>query len=160
METLGVRPQSIVLYSTANEAAARRLASQLEFDVRSVTDPEVSPEQVSTKLRLVHFAGNWQVILPASVARATVDFSDARLRYRLARGVTREHVVRAVVGRKSMADGLHVVDAMAGFGVDATMLAAAGCQVTMIERLPLLAMLLDQGLQNLAADSEATSQLL
>ena len=60
-----------------------------------------------------------------------------------------EPVVRAVRGKRG-ARGLRVVDATAGFGVDAAALAHAGMHVTMIERDPLLAALLEDGLARLA----------
>lgn len=41
----------------------------------------------------------------------------------------------------------HVVDATAGLGVDAFQLAAAGHRVTMIERVPLVALLLEEALE-------------
>ena len=73
-----------------------------------------------------------------------------------------EPVVRAVRGKRGGRD-LWVVDATAGFGVDAAALARAGMRVTMIERDPLLAALLEDALVRLAGptgpqptDPEAT----
>lgn len=68
-----------------------------------------------------------------------------------------EPVVRAVRGKRSARE-LSVVDATAGFGVDAAALARAGMRVTMIERDPLLAALLEDALARLAnaTDPSAT----
>lgn len=59
-----------------------------------------------------------------------------------------EPVVRAVRGKRSARD-LSVVDATAGFGADAAALARAGMHVTMIERDPLLAALLEDAIDRL-----------
>lgn len=56
-----------------------------------------------------------------------------------------EAVVRAVRGRRSARD-LHVADATAGLGGDASALLRAGLRVTLIERDPLLAVLLEDAL--------------
>lgn len=48
----------------------------------------------------------------------------------------------------------HVVDATAGLGRDAFVLASLGCQVQMLERHPVVAALLDDGLQRGYQDSE------
>lgn len=56
-----------------------------------------------------------------------------------------EAVVRAVRGRRA-GRGLHVVDATAGLGGDAAALLRAGLRVTLIERDPLLAVLLEDAL--------------
>ena len=79
---------------------------------------------------------------PSPVA---VDFSSATLLHRL-RGIgpRREDLARAVglpAPRR-----LQVVDATAGWGRDSAVLAALGCEVTMIERHPVVAALLEDGL--------------
>ncbi len=52
-----------------------------------------------------------------------------------------------------------VVDATAGLGVDSFILAVLGCQVTMIERSPIIGALLEDGLQR-AADHPATKEIM
>lgn len=59
--------------------------------------------------------------------------------------VRSELLVKAVVGKKTViGEQLAVVDATAGLGRDAVLLAAAKCKVTAIERNPLLAFLLQE----------------
>lgn len=67
-----------------------------------------------------------------------------------------ETVVRAVRGKRA-ARGLHVVDATAGLGGDAAAMARAGMRVTMIERDPLLAALLEDALARWTAEGGATA---
>ena len=70
-----------------------------------------------------------------------------------------EMVVRAVRGRRSVHDAGHVVDATAGLGTDAAALARAGLRVTMIEREPVVAALLEDALARLSrsGDPEAVA---
>ncbi len=74
----------------------------------------------------------------------SADFASPRLLYRLRQGMRREMLVRAV----SVKGGAlpTVVDATAGFGQDAFLLAAAGHEVTLIEQSPLVSALLDSAL--------------
>lgn len=60
-----------------------------------------------------------------------------------------ETIVRAVRGRSSPDADLQVVDATAGWGVDAAALWRAGMQVTAIERDPLMALLLEDATRRL-----------
>lgn len=69
-----------------------------------------------------------------------VDFSKRRLRRR----GQKELLFKALGVQKHVPR--YVVDATAGMGVDAFLLAQAGCRVTLIERAPLIAALLEDGL--------------
>lgn len=75
----------------------------------------------------------------------SVDFCSGALLHRL-RGIgpRREDIGRAV-GLPAPRP-LHVVDATAGWGRDSAVLAALGCEVTMVERHPVVAALLEDGL--------------
>ena len=50
-----------------------------------------------------------------------------------------------------------VLDATAGLGRDAFVLATLGCEVSLIERQPLIAALLDDGLSRAAADADVAA---
>ena len=70
-----------------------------------------------------------------------LDFLAGTLGYRLAQGRARqETLVRAVRGRHALQE-TRVLDATAGLGRDAALLAAAGLQVMALERDPLLHLL-------------------
>lgn len=73
-----------------------------------------------------------------------IAFGEGTLSYRWAQGGG-ESLVRAVRGRRK--GPLKVLDATAGFGVDAFVLASHGMDVTMMEREPNLCLLLEDGLQ-------------
>lgn len=78
-----------------------------------------------------------------------VDFSAGKAAYRAA-GKRLEPLARAV-GVKG-AYRPYVADATAGLGQDALVLAASGCKVLMLERSPVIAALLADGLRRLDTD--------
>lgn len=82
-----------------------------------------------------------------------VDFVSGAMAHRRRFGGGRGEAVAKAVGIKSgyLPD---VVDATAGLGRDAFVLAAVGCRVRMLERHPVVAALLDDGLQRGYQDSE------
>lgn len=114
--------------------------------------------------RLKYSDGVWRIHMPDNKAVVAIDFLDKSL---LARtrptNLGGEYVVRAVRGRKVREQPLRVLDATAGFGHDAFLLAAAGCEVTLVEQQNLLHFLLDKALlalQGQHADIAARMSLL
>lgn len=87
-------------------------------------------------------------------SQVRVDFVAGRLAYRRLHGGS-EAVVRAVGVKPGQP--LSVVDGTAGLGRDAFILAAHGARVTMVERQPLLAALLDDGLRRAQADADTVA---
>lgn len=87
-----------------------------------------------------------------------VDFMDARLIFRLSQALSREAVVKAVGGCVPMGNSAapHLIDATAGLGQDAFILAAAGWQVSMVEHSGVVHALLEDGLRR-ARDAVAKS---
>ncbi len=108
------------------------------------------PAEREAAWQLQHTRGRLELReLPARRARALyVDFGSARLRRRCREGR------RSLLGR---AFGLHrgeqpaILDATAGFGADAFVLAALGCRVQLLERQSLVAALLEDGLRRARA---------
>ena len=87
-----------------------------------------------------------------------VDFVGGAMAHRRRFGGGRGEAVAKAVGIKG--DYLpDVVDATAGLGRDAFVLAAIGCRVRMLERHPVVAALLDDGLQRGYQDAEIGSWL-
>lgn len=129
----------------AGSAAAAELAVALSLPL--LADQEVQPHL----LLLAYRDGRLQ-LEPAdrSSGAVWVDFAGGASRHRLQGGA--DLVVRAIRGRSK--GSLWVVDATAGLGRDAFVLAARGFQVTMIERSPLVAALLADGLQRAAQSAE------
>lgn len=88
---------------------------------------------------------NLALIDEAGLLSISAGFHDATLDYRREKGGGRSEMIAKAVGLKG---GKHpgIVDATAGLGVDAFVLASLGCQVTMIERVPAVNALLRDGL--------------
>lgn len=82
------------------------------------------------------------------------DFTAGRMGYRAARASPRQEGVARACGLHRRR-GLRVVDATAGLGRDAFVLAAAGAEVVLLERSPLIAALLDDALRRAADDPVA-----
>lgn len=78
-----------------------------------------------------------------------IDFVHGKLAHRREFGGGRGQPLARAIGLKHGANPT-VIDATAGLGRDAFVLANLGAQVTMIERSPILAALLNDGLQRLA----------
>lgn len=93
------------------------------------------------------------IINNSKMAPLSVDFVAGRMGYRLRHGGGKRQPLARAVG---MGKGAHptILDATAGFGKDAFILASLGCQVDMLERAPMIAALLEDGLQRAAAIEE------
>ena len=78
-----------------------------------------------------------------------VDFASPASLYRKQHGGGRKEPIVKAIGLKGN-DAWHVVDATPGLGRDAFVLVCVGCSVTMIERSPVVAALLEDGIRRLA----------
>ena len=80
-----------------------------------------------------------------------VDFTSNAHNFRRLHGGGRGQPIAKAIGLKTYALPLSVIDATAGLGSDAFVLACLGCQVHMIERSTAIAQLLADGLKRLHA---------
>ncbi len=87
-----------------------------------------------------------------------VDFLSGRLGYRLVHEKSKRQPLAKAIGVARTAHPT-VIDATAGIGRDALVLAVLGCQVLMMERSPIIAALLNDGLKR-AAKSTTLNQLI
>lgn len=87
-----------------------------------------------------------------------VDFASDAMAWRRQHGGGKNEAVAKAVGMKPGFKP-QVLDATAGLGRDAFILASLGCQVTMLERVNAVAVLLDDGLQRAANDPELSQWL-
>jgi len=84
-----------------------------------------------------------------------VDFTSGAASYRRLYGGGKDEAIAKACGLNKKRD-LHIIDATAGLGRDAFVLASLGASVTLVERNPAVAALLYDGLRR-AADSTALS---
>ncbi|MEL0630089.1 class I SAM-dependent methyltransferase [Psychromonas aquatilis] len=82
-----------------------------------------------------------------------VDFASGAVAHRRKFGGGKGQSIAKAVGIKSGVT-LHVIDATAGLGRDAFVLASLGCRVDMVERSPVAAALLEDGLERAYLDAE------
>ncbi len=99
-------------------------------------------------------SGLWLCQKGPSKLSMQVDFVSGRQGYRLAKaGQQRERLARACGLQKGQSR--HIVDATAGLGRDAFMLASLGASVTLIERSPVVRELLIDGLDRAIAAGQS-----
>ena len=84
-----------------------------------------------------------------------VDFVDGAVAHRRKFGGGRGQDIAKAIGLKHGFTP-HVLDATAGLGRDAFVLASLGCQVTLMERMPVVAALLDDGLERAKLNAEVS----
>lgn len=82
-----------------------------------------------------------------------VDFVDGAVAHRRKFGGGRGQDIAKAIGLKHGFTP-HVLDATAGLGRDSFVLATLGCQVTMMERMPIVAALLENGLERAKLNNE------
>lgn len=82
-----------------------------------------------------------------------VDFVEGAIAHRRKFGGGRGQDIAKAIGLKHGFTP-HILDATAGLGRDAFVLASLGCQVTLMERMPVVAALLDDGLERAKLNSE------
>lgn len=103
----------------------------------------------------------------------TVDFLDPAILHRITRSLSSESIVKAMgprpqqagvhplaTGQQFSTANTHLIDATAGLGLDAFILACAGWQVTMLEQSPVVHALLTDGLTRGRRDAELNNQEL
>ena len=83
----------------------------------------------------------------------SVDFVEGAVAHRRKFGGGRGQDIAKAIGLKHGFTP-HVLDATAGLGRDAFVLASLGCQVTLMERMPIVAALLDDGLNRAQLNHE------
>ena len=124
---------SLPLYDDAPDAAYLLYQTADQLQLRSLIEPRIKP--------------------------LCIDFSTGKSRHRRLYGGGRgQHLARAIGLKKHPHPVL--VDATAGLGRDAFVLATLGCRVTMLERSAVIAALLGDGLQHAQeSDDEAVRKI-
>jgi 16S rRNA (guanine1516-N2)-methyltransferase len=127
-----------------DDPASRSLAENLGLPLRDRCPPEQCP-------LLLGWQDGRLSLYPVAEPRAsvTVDFQALARRFGPAAGIRRQPLVRALGARKQT-----VVDATAGLGQDAFLMAWLGSRVTAVERSAVLAALVADGLDRALAVPE------
>jgi 16S rRNA (guanine1516-N2)-methyltransferase len=111
---------------------------------------------MSSRYQLVQTATRLELCdtLDPKVGAVYVDFVEGKARHRLLFGGGKGQDIAKAIGLNKHKD-LQVVDATAGLGREAFVLASLGCQVTLLERSPIMHALLADGLQRAAESNDA-----
>tara|TARA_R110002126_G_scaffold75469_13_gene188347 strand:+ start:927 stop:1679 length:753 start_codon:yes stop_codon:yes gene_type:complete len=136
---------SIALLQSAELSAGYSQHLQQQFGLSLVAEPDgwyLSMQQGALVLL--------NTLLPKQGA-IVVDFASGASSYRRQHGGGKSEAIAKAVGLHKK-NNLHVLDATAGLGRDAFVLASLGATVTLVERNPAVAALLADGLRRAAAD--------
>lgn len=138
----------MILPETAEqEKAAQALSLRLGL-------PLFSAENASSVVLMVGENNCWlRRLSPAPVIDWTVDFTSPEYQYSFAQRTRFNDPLSRAIGLHKKTD-LRVLDMTAGLGKDALWLARCGAQVTLIERHPALAYLLEQAIEALSKDPQ------
>lgn len=135
-----------VRYDESSKAQAQALASRLgiEYVATENVDESVTGvylEYLSQGLSLCDSG-------KSKVGPTCVDFHDAGLARRVSDSMKQQNLIKAL-GLKKLSKP-RVLDAMAGLGKDAFLMASAGCSVQMLEKSHIVHALLEDGLARLS----------
>ena len=128
--------------------AATQLAAAFHLSVVNTPPPTLPFLLYLTEARL-----ELHDLTAAKVGPVFADFIGGALGYRSRHGGGRKEALAKAIGLKRGATPF-VLDATAGLGRDAFILACLGCHVQMLERSPVVAALLYNGLKRAQANSE------
>ncbi len=143
---------AVAAASPAQQALAADLAEELGLPLSDLADPTFRLLLVYTEKRL-----ELRQTGAGSPGPVYADFLAGKADYRRRHGSSKdEELIRAVTSKRHQRP--KVLDATAGLGRDAFVLASHGCEVTMLERRPIIAALLADGLQR-AARNQDTEQI-
>ena len=90
--------------------------------------------------------------------RLCINFLEGNTAYRIRQSTSVAQPLAKALGVKQGA-GTHIIDATAGLARDAVVLACFGCQLELIERSPIIAALLQDGLRRLSLASSKNQRL-
>ena len=128
--------------STAAKTRALQLAAQLSLSV-------VDAHCTDYPLLLIYSEDRLQInsVGKHAPGPVMVDFMAGKLAHRYQYGGGKGQLIARAVGLKAAKKPLRILDTTAGLGQDAFVLASLGCSVLMLERSPIIAALLNDGLQ-------------
>lgn len=149
------------VFSQDSLSAAKASALACDFDISVIEASSVSSKSSKERLRFYQehlaelpslvFLVDADVLQLAlvddeGVLAISANFHTSSLSYRREKGGGRSEMIAKAVGLKG-GKFPSVIDATAGLGVDAFVLASMGCRVTMLERVPAVSALLQDGLE-------------
>lgn len=146
-------PLAVACSPLAESARARALAERLALPYLGVAMPR-EVRQAERLLFLDEAGLCLQVTGRGAPGPIRAEFVSGRMGYRRAHGGGAGQLVARAVGLRKTRQPLRVLDATAGLGQDAFVLASLGCSVTLYERNPVIHALLADGLDRAALNPD------
>jgi len=144
---------AIAYVDSIDSAQAKRIAKKWKFnylgDVASVSK-QLGLEFI---LQMNNQALELSQLSEPKLGAIKVDFVEGAVAHRRKFGGGRGQDIAKAVGLKHGFTP-HVLDATAGLGRDAFVLASLGCQLTLMDRMPVVAALLDDGIERAKLNSD------
>jgi 16S rRNA (guanine1516-N2)-methyltransferase len=138
----------VAVVRTGSDSAEREIKLSADLDLPTLELPSsYSPRDVSDFDYLLAYRDSRLILQStgdAQTGELCVDFSDAKLNYRANSSIRNQNIAKAL-GLKGGQRPV-VLDATAGLGKDAFLMASLGCQVSLLERSALVHALLADGL--------------
>jgi len=136
---------AIVFNDNETEEQAKALADSLALPYTKASVKDY--KKLGYSLILVVEQDGLKLLKPSekSMGALKVDFADGALNWRRQHGGGTGQPIAKAIGLKQKGS-LNILDATAGTATDAFVLAALGCKVTMIERHPIVATMLEDAL--------------
>ncbi|MFL1467228.1 class I SAM-dependent methyltransferase [Marinobacter sp. HN1S83] len=132
---------------------ARELATQLAIPFLGAVKPKLVAD-FPVLLMFDELGLSLQVTGKGAPGPVRAEFVSGKAGYRREHGGGTGQLVAKAIGLQKTRVPLHVVDATAGLGQDAFVLAGLGCRVTLFERNPVIHALLADGLARAALNTE------
>ncbi|MDN6318519.1 MAG: class I SAM-dependent methyltransferase [Marinobacter sp.] len=142
-------PLAVARSPLGDEYQAKALSSDLSLPYIGVVLPK-DVHHVSALLFLDDNGLCLQIAGKGAPGPVRAEFVTGKMGYRREHGGGAGQLVARAVGLQKTKAGLHVVDATAGLGQDAFVLAGLGCYVSLFERNPVIHALLADGLARAA----------
>ncbi|MGO1461167.1 MAG: class I SAM-dependent methyltransferase [Marinobacter sp.] len=149
----GIIPLAVARSPLGDEHQAQTLGSDLSLPYVGTVRPK-DVRGASTLLFLDDRGLCLQVAGKNAPGPVRAEFVSGKMGYRREHGGGSGQLVARAVGLPKTKAGLHVVDATAGLGQDAFVLASLGCRVSLFERNPVIHALLADGLARAALNMD------
>lgn len=140
-------------YNSSSEVSAD-LALALSRELAVPLVDEIAAAQFKYHLRITARGLELLALYKEGKTRLFVDFVKGAMGYRRIHGGGYRQAIAKAVGLKNATQSLSVLDATAGLGKDAFILASLGARLHLVERSPIIAALLKDGLKRALQEPE------
>lgn len=142
---------SITWSDSDMEEKARQFSLQHHLDC--------NPYETADTPFILNFATDYtEIVDRKNNIHVHTDFTAGNLAHRQKYGGGKSQPIAKAVGIKNLANPPYIIDATAGLGKDAFVLACLGCKLTLIEQSPYLAYMLNDAI-NRASESESFQKI-